>query len=109
CMAGFMLCFSYKKNINTLSPIMLFSLKTILSKGLPTIIWTLAFFLFTCSLVTTIHKSSMFSTITCVHLQIYWIGVYELNSSQMLALRCEKYNGTFDRVFERYQQRLRKA
>jgi hypothetical protein len=34
---------------------------------------------------------------------------YELNSHQMLALRCAKYNGTFDRVFERHQQRLRKA
>jgi hypothetical protein len=34
---------------------------------------------------------------------------YELNSNQMLALRCAKYNGTFDRVFERHQQRLRKA
>ena len=30
---------------------------------------------------------------------------YELNSNQMLALRCAKYNGTFDRVFERHQQR----
>jgi hypothetical protein len=34
---------------------------------------------------------------------------YELNSNQMLALRCAKYNGTFDRVFERYRLRLRKA
>jgi hypothetical protein len=34
---------------------------------------------------------------------------YELNSNQMLALRCAKYNGTFDRVCERHQQRLRKA
>jgi hypothetical protein len=31
---------------------------------------------------------------------------YELNSNQLLALRCAKYNGTFDRVFERHQQRL---
>ena len=34
---------------------------------------------------------------------------YEINSNQMLALRCAKYNGTFDRVFERYQRRLREA
>jgi hypothetical protein len=34
---------------------------------------------------------------------------YEVNSSQMLALRCAKYNGTFDQVFTRYQQRLREA
>jgi hypothetical protein len=29
---------------------------------------------------------------------------YEVNSNQMLALRCAKYNGTFHRVFARYQQ-----
>ena len=34
---------------------------------------------------------------------------YEGNSNEMLALRCAKYNGTFDRVFERYPQRLREA
>jgi len=34
---------------------------------------------------------------------------YESNSNQMLALRCAKYNGTFDRVFERHQQRLQKT
>jgi hypothetical protein len=34
---------------------------------------------------------------------------YECNSNQMLALRCAKYNGTFDQVFTRYQQRLRTA
>ncbi len=28
---------------------------------------------------------------------------YEKNSNQMLALRCAKYNGTFDQVFARYQ------
>ena len=28
---------------------------------------------------------------------------YEVNSNQMLALRCAKYNGTFDQVFARYQ------
>ena len=27
------------------------------------------------------------------------------SSNRMLALRCAKYNGTFDRVFERYQER----
>ena len=32
---------------------------------------------------------------------------YESNSNQMLALRCAKYNGTFDQVFARSQQRLR--
>jgi hypothetical protein len=30
---------------------------------------------------------------------------YEVNSNQMLALRCAKYNGTLDQVFERYQLR----
>lgn len=34
---------------------------------------------------------------------------YETNSNQMLALRCAKYNGTFEQVFERHQQRLREA
>lgn len=34
---------------------------------------------------------------------------YETSSNQMLALRCAKYNGTFNRVFERHRQRLGKA
>ena len=34
---------------------------------------------------------------------------YEANSNERLALRCAKYNGTFDRVFERYRRRLREA
>lgn len=34
---------------------------------------------------------------------------YESNSTQMVALRCAKYNGTFEKVFARYQQRLRTA
>jgi hypothetical protein len=34
---------------------------------------------------------------------------YEVNSNQMLALRCAKYNGTLDQVFGRYQQRLRET
>ncbi|MBM3225434.1 MAG: ISKra4 family transposase [Candidatus Tectomicrobia bacterium] len=34
---------------------------------------------------------------------------YESNSNQMLALRCAKYNGTFEKVFARYQSRLRTA
>ena len=34
---------------------------------------------------------------------------YELNSNQMLALRCAKYNGTLAQVFVRYQQRLRET
>jgi hypothetical protein len=31
---------------------------------------------------------------------------YVTNANQMLALRCAKYNGTFDRVFARYQERI---
>jgi hypothetical protein len=31
---------------------------------------------------------------------------YVTNANQMLALRCAKYNGTFDRVFDRYRQRI---
>ena len=34
---------------------------------------------------------------------------YEVNSHRMLALRCAKYNGTFERVFTRHQHRLREA
>ena len=34
---------------------------------------------------------------------------YEINSNQMLALRCAKYNGTFPQVFARHQQRLLEA
>jgi hypothetical protein len=34
---------------------------------------------------------------------------YEMNSNHMLALRCAKYNGTLDQVFERYQQQQRGA
>jgi hypothetical protein len=34
---------------------------------------------------------------------------YETNSNQMLALRCAKYNGTFNQVFMRHRQRLREA
>jgi hypothetical protein len=33
---------------------------------------------------------------------------YVTNANQMLALPCATYNGTFDRVFERYRQRLQK-
>jgi hypothetical protein len=29
---------------------------------------------------------------------------YVANSNHMLALRCAKYNGTFDQVFDRYKQ-----
>jgi hypothetical protein len=32
---------------------------------------------------------------------------YEVNRNHMLALRCAKYNGTLDQVFERYQQQQR--
>jgi hypothetical protein len=31
---------------------------------------------------------------------------YQVNSNHLLALRCAKYNGTFDRVFERYRQTM---
>jgi hypothetical protein len=34
---------------------------------------------------------------------------YEVNCNQMLALRCAKYNGAFDQVFVRHQERLRAA
>jgi len=34
---------------------------------------------------------------------------YEVNCNQMLALRCATYNGTFDQVFVRHQERLRAA
>jgi hypothetical protein len=34
---------------------------------------------------------------------------YTTNSNQMLALRCAKYNGTFERVVARYQQRQLRA
>jgi Uncharacterised protein family (UPF0236) len=34
---------------------------------------------------------------------------YEANSNQMLALRCAKYNGTLDQVFERYPQKQQGA
>lgn len=34
---------------------------------------------------------------------------YEENSNQMLALRCAKYNGTFHKVFERYQRQKSEA
>ena len=34
---------------------------------------------------------------------------YKTNSNQMLALRCAKYNGTFEHVFARYQQRCQEA
>jgi transposase InsO family protein len=31
---------------------------------------------------------------------------YVANGNHMLALRCAKYNGTFDRIFERYRQKM---
>jgi hypothetical protein len=34
---------------------------------------------------------------------------YEVNSHQMLALRCAQYNGTLPQVFKRHQQRLRET
>jgi Uncharacterised protein family (UPF0236) len=34
---------------------------------------------------------------------------YEVNSNQMLALRCAKYNSTFHQVFERYQRQKSEA
>jgi hypothetical protein len=32
---------------------------------------------------------------------------YVANGNKMLALRCAKYNGTFDRIFDRYQQKIK--
>jgi len=34
---------------------------------------------------------------------------YVEKADQMLALRCAKYNGTFDRIFENYKQRVRQC
>jgi hypothetical protein len=34
---------------------------------------------------------------------------YEVNSNQMLALRCAKYNSTFHQLFERYQRQKSEA
>ena len=34
---------------------------------------------------------------------------YETKSNQMLALRCAKYNGTFERVFARYRRRCQET
>src|SRR5919197_1582420 len=31
---------------------------------------------------------------------------YVTTANQMLALRCAQYNGTFDRLFERYRQQI---
>ena len=41
------------------------------------------------------------------HVRLKRLGAwwYEANSNRMLALRCAKYHGTFNQVFERYQQR----
>jgi hypothetical protein len=44
-----------------------------------------------------------------VRLKRSWTWWYVTNANQMLALRCAQYNGTFDRVFERYRQRLQEA
>ena len=57
-------------------------------------------------------RGGMESSHTCrCHVRLQRSGAwwYEANSNEMLALRCAKYNGTFDRVFERYRQRLREA
>jgi hypothetical protein len=50
---------------------------------------------------------SLANTFVC-HVRLKRSGAwwYEINSNQMLALRCAKYNGTFDQVFAGYQQRL---
>jgi hypothetical protein len=52
--------------------------------------------------------TKMPATLIC-HVRLKRSGAwwYEVNSNQMLALRCAKYNGTLDQVFARYQQRLR--
>ena len=41
-----------------------------------------------------------------VRLKRSWAWWYVTNANQMLDLCCAKYNGTFDRVFERFRQRL---
>jgi hypothetical protein len=48
------------------------------------------------------------NTFMC-HVRLKRSGAWwdEVNSNQMLALRCAKYNGTLEQVFVRYQQRLR--
>jgi hypothetical protein len=47
------------------------------------------------------------NTFIChVHLKRSGAWWYVTNANQMLALRCAKYHGTFDRVFARYRQRL---
>jgi hypothetical protein len=47
------------------------------------------------------------SSNTCIcHVRLQRSGAwwYEARSNQRLALRCAKYNGTFDQVFIRYRQ-----
>jgi len=59
-----------------------------------------------------IGSGGMESSNTCIgHVRLKRSGAwwYECNGNEMLALRCAKYNGTFDRVFARHRQRLRKA
>jgi hypothetical protein len=52
------------------------------------------------------------SSNTCIcHVRLKRSGAwwYEASSNQMLALRCAKYNGTFDQVFARHYRRCREA
>lgn len=55
-----------------------------------------------------ISSGGIESANTCIcHVRLKRSGAwwYVDNANQMLALRCAKYNGTFDRVFEAYQQK----
>jgi len=55
-------------------------------------------------------SGGMESSNTCIcHVRLQRSGAwwYEVNSHQMLALRCAKYNGTLDQVVVRDQQRPR--
>jgi hypothetical protein len=57
-------------------------------------------------------SGGMESSNTCIcHGRLKRSGAwwYEERSNQRLALRCAKYNGTFDQVFARHQQRLRET
>ena len=57
-------------------------------------------------------SGGMESAKKCIgHVRLKRSGAWwsEVNSNQMWALRCAKYNGTFDQVFVRHQQRQRSA
>jgi hypothetical protein len=57
-------------------------------------------------------SGGMESSNTCIcHVRLKRSGAwwYEVNSHQMLARRCAKYNGTFHQVFARYQRQKSEA